>query len=283
MPPLMFRPPRPFANPQRQQHAPSNPVAPNAVGLYSPILLHCPTVSVARLIVVVFHLTNGTTCWSRTPSLGLPPCFSAAITFCPVGQEGDNWRQPATTKSKAVLPNPNGDKKGKRFSCNPSPIYRSATTPPSSLRLRQATTAAPPLIATQSSGIPAPASLYCPIILILLDLWRSHPLESNSKGLQRQGLTIQGIGHVAWSFVDNAGMLRMLKISAYHVPGGTAQLLSTNSLLQTYPGESIHQMGDRLIPSGDKQNNVRGIEICTEPQSNLPVGYTYEAPSSPKL
>ena len=57
------------------------------------------------------------------------------------------------------------------------------------------------------------------------------PLESAPIGLKLQGiargLAVKGVGHVAWSFVDNTGMLRTLKIPALYVPEAKARLLST--------------------------------------------------------
>ena len=245
--------------------------------------------------------------------------FAAAITFHRVGREGDIWSQgPAPTRrSKSKSPIIHHDKKGKRFSRDHSPLYRCPTTPgltfaqldaltsPAySAYMAQANLSERILSATQAlraaflsptaTGNHCNASDRYPVIWdsgasISISPHRSDfvgPLETPPIGIKLQGiakgLTIQGIGHVAWAFVDNSGMLRTLKIPAYLVPGATARLLSTNSLLQTYPGETIHQMGDRLVLSGNKQNNVRGIEILTEPQSNLPVGFAYDSPSISK-
>jgi hypothetical protein len=237
-----------------------------------------------------------------------------AITFCHVGQEGDILSRPAPCKKKSTALNARGNKKGKRFSCNHSPIYCCATTPGLTFTQFDALTSpafkaymvAHPnlfdqiLLATQALCVaflsPTAKGNHCSSTDRYPVTWEScastsisphrsdfvGPLEVPPIGIKLQGnakgLTIQGIGHV----VDNTGMLRTLKILAYHVAGTTARLLSANSLLQTYPGETIHQMGDHLILSGDKQNNLRGIEILTEPQSNLPVGYAYEAPSFTK-
>jgi hypothetical protein len=112
------------------------------------------------------------------------------------------------------------------------------------------------------------------------------PLSSTPTGIRLQGiakgLSIHGVGHVAWSFVDNKGMLRTLKLPVYHVPRATARLLSTTSLLQQHPSETIQQFSDRLILSGNKKLGTSGIEILTDPRTNLHVGVAYDntAPSS---
>ena len=110
------------------------------------------------------------------------------------------------------------------------------------------------------------------------------PLEPPSVGIRLQGivkgLAVHGIGHVAWSFVDNRGQLRTLKLPAYFVPKATARLLSTNSLLKTYPSESITLLHDRLILSGTETTEVSGIEILVDPRSNLHVGTAYDGSKS---
>ena len=105
-------------------------------------------------------------------------------------------------------------------------------------------------------------------------------LESAPVGLKLQGiargLAIQGVGHVAWSFVDNTGMLRTLKIPALYVPEAKARLLSTNSLLKAYPNETIQHLPDRLILSGNKESGMNAIEILVDPRTNLHVGLSYD-------
>lgn len=106
------------------------------------------------------------------------------------------------------------------------------------------------------------------------------PLEPAPIGIKLQGIAkglyVQGTGYVVWSFVDTTGMLRTLKLPAYFVPGAKTRLLSTNSLLQTYSTENIHQDANRLCLSGDHSKNLSPIEILIDPASNLPVGYAYD-------
>lgn len=92
------------------------------------------------------------------------------------------------------------------------------------------------------------------------------------------GLAIEGVGHVAWSFLDSTGMLRTIKVPAYYVPESKVRLLSTTSLLQAYPNENICMEGRRLILSGDsasKEDIRRPIKIFTNDRTNLHIGYAY--------
>ena len=58
------------------------------------------------------------------------------------------------------------------------------------------------------------------------------------KGIAK-GLQIKGQGEVTWAVHDQLGNLRLLKVPAFHVPNIKVRLLSTSSLLQTYPDETI--------------------------------------------
>jgi hypothetical protein len=96
------------------------------------------------------------------------------------------------------------------------------------------------------------------------------------------GVAVAGRGHVAWSFLDTKGMLRTLKLPAYYVPASGMRLLSTTSLLQHYPNEFL--MGDQrglqlsgtfgTPEAGTKPTN--GVEATYDPQTNLPVAYTFD-------
>jgi hypothetical protein len=69
------------------------------------------------------------------------------------------------------------------------------------------------------------------------------------KGIVK-GLSIQGQGHVMWTVLDTSGQLRALKVPAYYVPQARVRLLSTTSLLQSYPGETISMEAHQLTMSG---------------------------------
>jgi hypothetical protein len=78
----------------------------------------------------------------------------------------------------------------------------------------------------------------------------SKPLISiRLKGLVK-GLNIAGQGHVMWLIMDTTGMLPAIKVPAYHVPGCNTHLLSTSSLLQMYPAETISLEKGKLTLSG---------------------------------
>jgi hypothetical protein len=105
-------------------------------------------------------------------------------------------------------------------------------------------------------------------------------LEPPSRTIQLRGiarhLTIEGQGTVAWSLHDASGSLRTLLLPAYYVPSIKVRLLSTTSLLQTYPNESIQVLANRLILSGLKSDPTRGtITAFVNPHTNLPTSEAY--------
>jgi hypothetical protein len=96
------------------------------------------------------------------------------------------------------------------------------------------------------------------------------------------GVRIEGVGHVAWTFLDCRGMLRTLKLPTYYVPTAGIRLLSMSSLLQEYPNEFLHadRTGLRLsgtfgAPVGG-QRAMNGIQATLDPQTNLPVAYALD-------
>jgi hypothetical protein len=87
------------------------------------------------------------------------------------------------------------------------------------------------------------------------------------KGIAR-GLHIKGQGEVTWAFHDVNGNLRTLKIPAFYVPGIKIRLLSTTSLLQTYPDETITIEAHRLTLSGvDGDLNRASLSVLVNPQT----------------
>jgi hypothetical protein len=72
-------------------------------------------------------------------------------------------------------------------------------------------------------------------------------------GLAR-GLNIKGQGHMMWAAHNTEGLLRVIKVPAYHVPGCMIHLLSTSSLLQTYIGEQIILDDVKLTLSGESSD-----------------------------
>ena len=99
---------------------------------------------------------------------------------------------------------------------------------------------------------------------------KSPPFGLKVRGIST-GLKIEGVGQVAWSFEDTNGMLRTIKVPAYYVPEAGARLLSTTSLLQTYPNEKIVQEASYLWFGGSNNGSERPIRVNLDPRSNLPI------------
>ena len=60
------------------------------------------------------------------------------------------------------------------------------------------------------------------------------PYGSNGKGIVN-GVRIETMGHVAWSFMDIHWQLRTLKLPVYYIPKIKEQLFSTTILNQVCP------------------------------------------------
>jgi transposase InsO family protein len=90
------------------------------------------------------------------------------------------------------------------------------------------------------------------------------------------GLSIQGQGHVMWAVPDSSGQLRAIKVPAYYVPQARVRLLSTTSLLQSYPGEKIEIEAHQMTLSGEEGTQGRGSVIArVNPVNNLPTTTAY--------
>ena len=85
-----------------------------------------------------------------------------------------------------------------------------------------------------------------------------------------KGLKICGKGHVAWTFEDDKGILRTLKLPCYYIPSSQSRIASVQVILQTYPKESITITAAALKLNGSE--GVNGITIPMSPSSNLPLG-----------
>jgi transposase InsO family protein len=92
-----------------------------------------------------------------------------------------------------------------------------------------------------------------------------------------KGLSIQGKGHVMWTVLDTSGQLRALKIPAYYVPQARVRLLSTTSLLQSYPGETINMEAHQLTLSGTNgfERGRNPVIARVNPSNNLPMTTSY--------
>jgi hypothetical protein len=106
------------------------------------------------------------------------------------------------------------------------------------------------------------------------------PLDEAPTGHLRclaDGIRIEGISHVAWTFLDCQGMLRTLKLPAYYAPTAGIRLLSMSSLLQEYPNKFLHTDRTGVLLSGTfgapvgGQRATNGVQATLDPQTNLPV------------
>ena len=87
---------------------------------------------------------------------------------------------------------------------------------------------------------------------------------------------IKGQGTVLWSVHDERGMLRHLKLKAYHIPSSTTRLLSTSSLLNTYKGETITIDAKILTLSGLERDGSRTkVTVYNHPNTRLPTTVAY--------
>ena len=116
----------------------------------------------------------------------------------------------------------------------------------------------------------------------------SVPSTARINGLLK-GAKIAGKGYVAWSFIDKTGMLRTVKLPAYYLPQAKVRLLSTTSLLQHYPSESIHQNDKGLYLSGSQTGplpwdgvRTNGIDVLVDPSTNLPTALAYDPNIAPR-
>lgn len=96
------------------------------------------------------------------------------------------------------------------------------------------------------------------------------------KGISDQLVEIHGKGNVSWTFEDTNGMLRTLKVPCLYVPKINQRLLSTTSLLTTYPSESLRIEESRLVLSGTREKGCGPIEAYIDPENNLPTSDMFD-------
>jgi len=97
-----------------------------------------------------------------------------------------------------------------------------------------------------------------------------------------KGLRIEGQGHVLWAMQDTLGNLRMLKVPAYLVSCIKVRLLSTTSLLQAYPGETITIEAHQLTLSGTSDETRGQLIARVNPDNNLPTSDAHRSSDTPK-
>jgi hypothetical protein len=97
-----------------------------------------------------------------------------------------------------------------------------------------------------------------------------------------KGLRIEGQGHVLWAMQDTLGNLRMIKVPAYLVSRIKVRCLSTTSLLQAYPGETITIEAHQFTLKGSV-DEARGQGIArVNPENNLPTSDAHRSSDTPK-
>ena len=69
-----------------------------------------------------------------------------------------------------------------------------------------------------------------------------------------QAIKVHGQGTVQWSVLDEAGMLRTLKVPALYILDAKVKLLSVNSLQDVYPEET-----GTFHPQGATMSGVAGV------------------------
>jgi hypothetical protein len=97
-----------------------------------------------------------------------------------------------------------------------------------------------------------------------------------------KGLRIEGQGHVMWAMQDTLGNLRMIKVPAYLVSRIKVRLLSTTSLLQAYPGETITIEAHQLTLSGTSDETREQLIARINPDNNLPTSDAHRSSDTPK-
>ena len=78
---------------------------------------------------------------------------------------------------------------------------------------------------------------------------KPHPYKHLKVKGVAQVIKVHGQGTVLWSVLDEAGMLRAIKVQALYIPDTKVKLLSVNSLGDVYPEETVsfHPQGAALI------------------------------------
>ena len=96
------------------------------------------------------------------------------------------------------------------------------------------------------------------------------------KGIAAQQVEIVGKGEVSWTVEDTNGMLRTLKIPCLYVPSVPQRLLSTSSLLTTYPNEHISITNGKLILQGSNDTKCGPVQAYINPENNLPTSDMFD-------
>ena len=106
--------------------------------------------------------------------------------------------------------------------------------------------------------------------------YSSNPDLKTVKTMGGATSSIRGEGIVTWFVHDNNGLLRQLRLKAYHIPSSTTRLLSTSALLGTYQDETITVNSKALILSGSSVDTDRAaVTAYNHVSTNLPTTIAY--------
>jgi Reverse transcriptase (RNA-dependent DNA polymerase)/GAG-pre-integrase domain/Zinc knuckle len=100
--------------------------------------------------------------------------------------------------------------------------------------------------------------------------YATFPDDRMVTGISSTKVKIQGVGVVSWSFEDTKGNIRTLNLPCLHVPTASQRLLSTSSLLKTYPNDTISISEGKLMLSGSIDSEYDSIQAYIDPSNNLP-------------
>ena len=97
-----------------------------------------------------------------------------------------------------------------------------------------------------------------------------------------KGLQIEGQGHALWAIQDTLGNLPIIRVPAYLVSRIKVRLLSTTSLLQAYPGETIIIEAHQLTLSGTSDETRGQLIARVNPENNLPTSDAHCSSDTPR-
>ena len=106
-------------------------------------------------------------------------------------------------------------------------------------------------------------------------------LETLQGFSSEEGQAVKGVGLVKWYIQDTSGRSRSIEVEAYYIPTSRVRLLSTSTLLEKYPGETVTITARGLVMSGVPNSQRRGrIFAPINVTSKLPVSIGRKAPKA---
>ncbi|CAJ1949055.1 unnamed protein product [Cylindrotheca closterium] len=105
------------------------------------------------------------------------------------------------------------------------------------------------------------------------------PPCSSTKGVGGP-VEVKGTGNVKWTFRTTDNSFRTIILPAVHIPTATQRLLSTSSLCQKYPNETLTQNADGMILSGEVPI-TRAVQASIDNSNNLPTSWSFRHVTKP--